>query len=50
MFAYDKAGLLDRGLLQWVFNVGAIRLDHFDQGRGSFNFKPQVRVLAWRAH
>lgn len=46
VYAYGKAGLLDRCLLQWVFNVGAIRLDYVDLGRGAFNFKPQVGGLA----
>jgi hypothetical protein len=29
-FAYDKVGMLDRELLQWVFNVAALRLARID--------------------
>lgn len=43
VYAYDKAGLLDRDLLAWVLNVAALRLDRKDAPP---SFKPQVRLRA----
>jgi hypothetical protein len=39
VYAYEKAGMLDRELLQWVFSVAALRLDRRDAPP---SFKPQV--------
>ena len=44
VFAYEKAKLLDRELLQWVYNMATFRLEHIDRtGSPYFSFKPQVR-------
>lgn len=40
VYAYDKTQLLDKELLQWVFNIAALRLDRMDAKEPSF--KPQV--------
>ena len=43
VFAYEKAKLLDRELVQWVYNVATFRLENIDQtGSPYFSFKPQV--------
>lgn len=44
VFAYNKANLLDRELLQWIFNLAAFRLEYLDStGSSHLGFKPQVR-------
>ncbi|GFR47217.1 hypothetical protein Agub_g8900 [Astrephomene gubernaculifera] len=46
VYAYEKAGLLDRELLQWVFSVATLRLDRRD---GPPSFKPQELCTLLRA-
>ncbi|KXZ56119.1 hypothetical protein GPECTOR_1g10 [Gonium pectorale] len=46
VYAYEKAGLLDRELLHWVFSVAALRLDRRD---GPPSFKPQELCTLLRA-
>jgi len=44
VFAYEKAKLLDRELLQWVYNMATFRLEHIDRTGSPYStFKPQVR-------
>lgn len=45
VYAYEKAAMLDRELLHWVFSVAALRLDRRDAPP---SFKPQVRCSALR--
>ena len=46
VYAYEKAGLLDRELLQWVFSVATLRLDRRDAPP---SFKPQELCTLLRA-
>ncbi|GIL44487.1 hypothetical protein Vafri_1938 [Volvox africanus] len=46
VYAYEKAGMLDRELLQWVFSVATLRLDRRD---GPPSFKPQELCTLLRA-
>lgn len=43
VYAYEKAGMLDRELLQWVFSVASLRLDRRDAPP---SFKPQASAGA----
>ncbi len=43
VYAYEKAGMLDRELLQWVFSVASLRLDRRDAPP---SFKPQASAAA----
>lgn len=46
VYAYEKAGMLDRELLQWVFSVASLRLDRRDAPP---SFKPQELCTLLRA-
>ncbi len=46
VFAFDKAGLLRKELLEHVFMVAALRLMQTD-GSSQLVFKPQVRCVIW---
>lgn len=54
VYAFDKADMLDKELLQWVFNVAALRLDRMDRQNDCFRpyefcFKPQELCTLLRA-
>lgn len=51
VYAFDKADLLDKELLQWVFNVAALRLDRIEAGLhgAELSFKPQELCTLLRA-
>eukprot|EP00195_Chlamydomonas_chlamydogama_P011872 CAMPEP_0202890262 /NCGR_PEP_ID=MMETSP1392-20130828/735_1 /ASSEMBLY_ACC=CAM_ASM_000868 /TAXON_ID=225041 /ORGANISM="Chlamydomonas chlamydogama, Strain SAG 11-48b" /LENGTH=628 /DNA_ID=CAMNT_0049573799 /DNA_START=109 /DNA_END=1995 /DNA_ORIENTATION=+ len=46
VYAYDKAEMLDKDLLQWVFTVATFRLE---KGNGMPTFKPQELCTLLRA-